>query len=59
MSEIRANVSETAKRNLEQFCIDHRNPSISGKGSLRMSQGTALDYILKHLDAIPPVKGVK
>ena len=59
MSEIRAKVSETAKKNLEQFCYTNRIPSISGKGSLRMSQGTALDYILKHLDAIPPIKGVE
>jgi len=59
MSEIRANVSETAKKNLERFCYSNRIPSISGKGSLRMSQGAALDYILKHLDAIPPSKGVE
>lgn len=57
MVEIRANVSETAKKNLEQFCIENRTPSLTGNGMLKTSQGDALDYILRHLDSIPPTTG--
>lgn len=48
-SEIRVNVTEQAKKNLETWCIDNRVPSTTGKGSLPMSQGAALTYILTHL----------